>query len=154
MGIQHITIPAVPVKATPQKTAHFAVSNARRAGILKHEGECAMCSEFVKNQNYQAHHDDYSKPFEVIMLCCRCHRERHRQLGWGVSIAKSERRKNDGSYALMQTALRRLLGFYESPDTSNRHTHYVFAKRVYEASMKGPGAVASIIEETKLQPAA
>jgi len=36
---------------------------------------CKQCG----NINTQAHHEDYSKPLEVIWLCKNCHMEHHRK---------------------------------------------------------------------------
>ncbi len=44
-----------------------------RSGRMK-RGLCEVCGD----QNGQAHHDDYSKPLDVIWLCRKHHRERHR----------------------------------------------------------------------------
>ena len=43
-----------------------------RNGIIK-RGACEICS----SKNAHAHHDDYSKPFEVRWLCRKHHRELH-----------------------------------------------------------------------------
>jgi hypothetical protein len=52
--------------------AQIAVGNALRAGTLKRE-PCYFCAaEFV-----HGHHEDYSKPLEVIWLCPRCHHRLH-----------------------------------------------------------------------------
>jgi len=37
---------------------------------------CKVCGE-VKTQ---AHHEDYSKPLEVVWLCAACHKKRHQEL--------------------------------------------------------------------------
>lgn len=52
--------------------AQNAVNNALRDGKLKRE-PCYFCrAEFV-----HAHHQDYSKPLEVMWLCPRCHHRLH-----------------------------------------------------------------------------
>lgn len=38
---------------------------------------CEVCGSTEK---LQRHHDDYSKPFEVMTLCQRCHKKRHREV--------------------------------------------------------------------------
>lgn len=37
--------------------------------------ECSQCHKLCKPQ---AHHEDYSKPFEIIWLCSVCHTKLHR----------------------------------------------------------------------------
>jgi hypothetical protein len=56
-----------------QVIARSAVSNAIRAGRLIRQS-CIVCGKKA-----QAHHDDYSKPLDVIWLCPAHHMERHRQ---------------------------------------------------------------------------
>jgi len=48
------------------------VSHAVRDGRLIKQ-PCAMCG----NINVEAHHEDYSKPLEVIWLCSDCHKKLH-----------------------------------------------------------------------------
>lgn len=56
--------------ANPDKnSARHAVSNAIRDGRLVRES-CEICGEIA-----QAHHGDYSKPFEIRWLCFKCHRQ-------------------------------------------------------------------------------
>lgn len=57
--------------------AHSAVSNALRDGKMMKPLACEACAREVR---LQGHHDDYSKPLEVIWLCAPCHGERHRWL--------------------------------------------------------------------------
>lgn len=45
---------------------------AKRKGILKKDN-CVICN----SKNSEAHHEDYSKPLEVIWLCKKHHTEKH-----------------------------------------------------------------------------
>lgn len=40
--------------------------------------ECKWCDS---NLNIEAHHEDYSKPLEVIWLCRKCHKNKHFKKG-------------------------------------------------------------------------
>lgn len=63
-------------KKNPEKyKAHTAVNNALRSGELKKQ-ECLVCGD----PNTHAHHDDYSKPLEVLWLCPQHHRDYHKQV--------------------------------------------------------------------------
>lgn len=61
-----------PVK----RKAHRAVENAISKGKIERQ-PCAYCGA---RGNIHAHHDDYSKPFDVTWLCPLHHKERHREL--------------------------------------------------------------------------
>lgn len=54
--------------------ARYSLSNAIRDGRLERE-PCKICGE----TRSQAHHHDYSKPFDVDWLCFKHHREMHGQ---------------------------------------------------------------------------
>lgn len=56
--------------------AHRAVENAIASGRLDRQ-PCERCGT---DALVHAHHDDYSKPLEVMWLCPTHHRERHREL--------------------------------------------------------------------------
>lgn len=57
----------------PQKFhAHNMVAAAIRSGVLIKQ-PCAKCG----SGNTHGHHEDYSKPLDVIWLCPRHHAERH-----------------------------------------------------------------------------
>lgn len=59
-------------KQNPEKyQAHLAVKKSLRHGVLKKK-ECAICGDKA-----QAHHEDYSKPLEVIWLCQTHHSNLH-----------------------------------------------------------------------------
>jgi hypothetical protein len=43
---------------------------------------CCVCGrEHSRTHRVHAHHEDYTKPFEVVFLCHRCHVARHVELG-------------------------------------------------------------------------
>ena len=54
-----------------KRKAHNAVKNALRSGKM-HRHPCCICGNKA-----QAHHEDYSKPLDVIWLCSRHHADRH-----------------------------------------------------------------------------
>lgn len=61
----------------PQKhKAHLMVSNAVRDGRLV-KLPCEVCGSVTR---IHGHHDDYSKPLDVVWLCPRHHSQRHREL--------------------------------------------------------------------------
>ena len=58
--------------------AHSSVSRAIKSGVLVKQ-PCQMCG----SKNFiHAHHDDYSKPLEVMWLCAEHHKARHAFLSW------------------------------------------------------------------------
>jgi hypothetical protein len=63
-------------KNPEKRSAHREVEYAIKTGKLFRQ-PCERCGEA---ERVQAHHDDYSKPFEIMWLCQRHHRERHREL--------------------------------------------------------------------------
>ena len=65
-------MPKVPSKAEV-KCAHAAVTRAIRSGDLIPR-RCQSCNGRL---NVQAHHEDYSKPLDVLWLCASCHRLIH-----------------------------------------------------------------------------
>jgi hypothetical protein len=80
-------------KNNPHKRrAHSKVSNSLRAGKIERPSECSSCGDTGK---IHGHHDDYSKPLEVIWLCPSCHRERHRQIGFNYEITPVSLREED-----------------------------------------------------------
>ncbi len=52
--------------------ARTAVMHAKKCGELI-QRPCVSCS----NPNSEAHHEDYSKPLDVIWLCSACHGRQH-----------------------------------------------------------------------------
>ncbi len=58
-----------------KQRAHSAVAYAIRSGKLERQ-PCEECGV----QPTEAHHEDYSKPFDVMWLCKTCHEKRHREI--------------------------------------------------------------------------
>lgn len=56
--------------------AHYTVYNALKSGLLKKE-PCGRCRT---TKNVHAHHEDYSRPLNIVWLCQAHHRERHKEL--------------------------------------------------------------------------
>lgn len=64
-------------KKNPEKyRAHCMVRTALKNKILV-KNPCEVCGS---KQRINAHHDDYSKPLEVMWLCSVHHHARHREL--------------------------------------------------------------------------
>ena len=62
-------------RKNPEKSkAHSAVTTAMLNGSLIRPDKCSNCSN---TENIQAHHEDYSKPLDVVWLCPTCHRRHH-----------------------------------------------------------------------------
>ena len=62
----------------PEKIkAHDRVSYAIKNGILKRAPFCQMCKAEAR---CEAHHEDYTKPLDVLWLCDNCHKKRHKEI--------------------------------------------------------------------------
>lgn len=58
-------------EADPQKRqARVILGNALRDGKVKKSPECEVCSI---SGDLHGHHEDYSKPLEVLWVCAACH---------------------------------------------------------------------------------
>jgi hypothetical protein len=58
-----------------KQAARRALRYAIRKGLVIRPTVCSQCP---RTRRIQAHHHDYSKPFDVAWLCSRCHGRRHR----------------------------------------------------------------------------
>jgi hypothetical protein len=68
--------------------AHSKVSRAVSSGKMV-RADCERCG---RSAGVHAHHDDYSKPLDVMWLCPPCHSERHKELEKaGISPWPSEK---------------------------------------------------------------
>ena len=59
---------ADPIRAK----ARYSLNNAVRDGRIDKPDRCSRCNS--KERRIEAHHEDYTKPLEVIWLCSLCHR--------------------------------------------------------------------------------
>lgn len=63
---------------TGYSAAHKAVAQAVAKGAMVKPDHCQVC---LIDCSPQAHHDDYSRPLEVLWVCPPCHAQRHLELG-------------------------------------------------------------------------
>ena len=62
------------------RALRIAVTTALRTGVLPRPSACESCGKAAKTTGRTGlvyHHHDYSKPLDVIPLCCSCHRLIH-----------------------------------------------------------------------------
>jgi hypothetical protein len=60
-----------------RRQANIALNNAVRDGRVEQPELCSVCGK-EPEVRMEAHHEDYSKPFDVEWLCSICHGKRHR----------------------------------------------------------------------------
>jgi len=61
-------------KYTNAINPHYLVQQAVKKGQLIKPKVCAICN---KEKSLRAHHEDYSKPLEVLWVCNQCHKHIH-----------------------------------------------------------------------------
>jgi len=62
-------------KRYPERArAAWTIGNSYKARKIIRPGKCSRCE---RERQIEAHHEDYSKPLDVIFLCTRCHRRLH-----------------------------------------------------------------------------
>lgn len=66
---------AFRAKHPEKEKAHAVVTRALRSGTLIRK-PCVECGSATS----EAHHDDYSKPLDVMWLCPKHHAARHREI--------------------------------------------------------------------------
>lgn len=73
--------------------ARRVVYEAVRAGVLNKPDTCSKCGR--KNCRIEAHHNDHTKPFDVIWLCPSCHRKLDAKMRKeaGITMKPSKARK-------------------------------------------------------------
>ena len=65
------------VKRNPEKRkASFLLNRAIRSGLIS-RGKCVNCESM---ERVHGHHDDYSKPLDVVWLCATCHPKHHAKM--------------------------------------------------------------------------
>lgn len=60
------------------EAAHNKVSRSVSSGAMTRPATCERCPA---TESIGAHHDDHSKPLDVMWLCPICHAARHKELG-------------------------------------------------------------------------
>lgn len=74
--VQHLA--ALHRERHPEKAAaRRAVARAVRSGFLVKPVKCENCGVAADGLDLHGHHEDYSKPLDVVWLCRGCHQERH-----------------------------------------------------------------------------
>lgn len=58
------------------RTSIRVYTRALKDGVLVRPKQCSVCPS---TKNIEGHHEDYSKPLEIIWLCKSCHHKRHRR---------------------------------------------------------------------------
>lgn len=61
----------------PQKAANAYLLRYIKKGVMTRS---KICSDCLKECKTEAHHQDYTKPLEIIWLCRRCHMKLHRKV--------------------------------------------------------------------------
>ena len=66
------------VSQSPEKrAAHVLLGNAVRNGFVVKPIFCSKCGKHENSRKIHAHHEDYTKPLDVIWLCAQCHKNEH-----------------------------------------------------------------------------
>lgn len=69
------------ISENPEKrAAHNQVKNAVRRGDLEKPNYCPKCLSVKPSRQIHAHHEDYSKPLDVVWMCAQCHSDHHLNL--------------------------------------------------------------------------
>lgn len=66
------------IENNPEKrAAHVLVGNAIRSGKLIKPDTCSNCGEYYPRRQIHGHHEDYTRPLDVVWLCVKCHSDHH-----------------------------------------------------------------------------
>ncbi len=72
-------VPKIRVRSAKpvESRARDRFSNEMKKGCIKKPTKCSQCGDVAK---LHGHHEDYTKPLEVIWLCIPCHRQKHKAM--------------------------------------------------------------------------
>lgn len=73
-----------PEPDAEKRAARVLLGNALRDGKVSRPGHCQMCAQFCTPHG---HHDDYSKPLDVLWVCTSCHAAIHKY--WRAKTRKA-----------------------------------------------------------------
>ncbi len=65
------------VNNSEKRKVHIQLGNAVARGDVVKSSKCSECGR--RGGRIEAHHPDYSRPFDVIWLCRSCHAKLHRK---------------------------------------------------------------------------
>ena len=67
------------IRRNPEKhAARRALRRAVKLGRIAKPDSCSACLKSLPPAKIHGHHEDYSKPLEVVWLCADCHGKQHR----------------------------------------------------------------------------
>ncbi len=67
------------LKNTPEYKARKQIGWRVEKGKILKPDKCEICGEGEEQRNIHGHHEDYSKPLEVVWCCPQCHSNIHKK---------------------------------------------------------------------------
>lgn len=90
---KHLETTKLYVESNPEKiSAQRKVRSAIKSGKLKRPLHCEICKI---ESHVHGHHEDYSKPLEVIWMCSKCHLYHHQKYRFHAERLNEKTSKED-----------------------------------------------------------
>ena len=67
-------------KHPEKEAARLKLRQAVRRGNITKPTQCQHCNHHSPEWRIDGHHEDYSKPLDVMWLCVPCHRQQHKKV--------------------------------------------------------------------------